>query len=126
MGRISRLKAERSKLRQRQNAQAEQNVVKDSKTGWIDRFIKNPFLVLLFLEVVALVLYANILHAPFVFDDVTIRDNASIHVDSISELVGVLFDDSLDRRIGYFTFALNFYFGGLDTFGYHLANVLIQ
>ncbi|MGA2468032.1 MAG: hypothetical protein ABSH06_27275, partial [Thermodesulfobacteriota bacterium] len=35
------------------------------------------------------------------------------------------FSESL-RFFSYFTFALNFYFGGLNVFGYHLANLLIH
>ena len=112
--------------KQTRNAQARQNVGKDSKTGWIDSILKNPFPALLFLEGVSVLLYINIFHAPFVFDDVTIRDNARIHVDSLSELFGILFDSTHDRRIGYFTFALNFYVGGLDTYGYHLVNHLLH
>ena len=78
------------------------------------------------LSIAAFVIYAHILHAPFVFDDVTIRDNPAVHAISLFEVFGVLVDDSLDRGIGYFTFALNFYFGGLDTFGYHLTNLFVH
>ncbi|MDY6851797.1 MAG: hypothetical protein SV487_06965, partial [Thermodesulfobacteriota bacterium] len=80
------------------------------------------------LALVSLILYYNILHAPFVFDDtINIRDKAGIHVKTVSELFGVFSDETIEkRRVGYFTFALNFLIGGLDTFGYHLTNVLIH
>ena len=45
-------------------------------------------------------IYSNILHAPFVFDDVTFRDNSVLHAQSWSDLVQVLLDGSLERRIG--------------------------
>lgn len=93
---------------------------------WLDNWIQNPFLVLLVLELTGFLVYFNILHAPFVFDDISFRDTPTIHADSLSKLFGVLVDDSMDRRIGYFTFAANFYLGGLNTFGYHLVNVLIH
>lgn len=84
--------------------------------------------VFILLAVVSFVLYYKILHAPFVFDDtINIRDKAGVHVKTISELFGVFFDETIEkRRIGYFTFALNFLISGLDTFGYHLTNVLIH
>ena len=81
--------------------------------------------VLVFPGIVFLI-YSNILHAPFVYDDVSIRDQAYVHVKNLSELVRILLYAPTSRRIGYFTFALNFYLGGLDPFGYHLTNVLIH
>ena len=59
-------------------------------------------------------------------DDVSIRDSAYVHVKTLSQLFTVLVLEGTDRRVGYFTFALNFYLGGLDTFGYHLTNILIH
>ena len=35
-------------------------------------------------------------------------------------------DDRFVRVFAYFTFALNYYFGGLNVFGYHLVNLLIH
>ena len=85
------------------------------------------FLVVLFLLALAGSLpYLNILSAPFVFDDVSIRDYSYLQVKTVPELLHVLVNQTSDRRIGYFTFALNFYLGGLNTFGYHLTNLLIH
>jgi len=91
-----------------------------------DRLNRNFLYALIFLAAVAFLIYSNILHAPFVYDDVTFRDKAYIHVKTVPELFQVLFKKSLGRRIGYFTFAFNFYLGGLNTFGYHLTNVIIH
>jgi len=80
----------------------------------------------LLLAAAVVIVYSNVLDAPFVFDDVTIRDKAFLHTETFSEAVGVLFDDSSDRRIGYLTFALNFWLHGLNTLGYHLVNLVIH
>ena len=80
----------------------------------------------LLLAAAVVIVYSNVLDAPFVFDDVTIRDKAFLHTETFLEAVGVLFDDSSDRRIGYMTFALNFWLHGLNTLGYHLVNLVIH
>ena len=102
-----------------------------SRTG--PAFASSPYLppkvfwsVVLGFPGIVFLIYSNIFHAPFVYDDVSIRDQAYVHVKNLAELVQILFFESTDRRIGYFSFAFNFYLGGLDPFGYHLTNVLIH
>jgi protein O-mannosyl-transferase len=70
------------------------------------------------------VIYGNIYNCPFVFDDIrvivenrTIRDLSNFF--SIEKLLK-------PRAIVDFTFALNYRYGKLDVFGYHLVNVLIH
>ncbi|MBI5874383.1 MAG: hypothetical protein HZB81_00780 [Deltaproteobacteria bacterium] len=66
-------------------------------------------------------IYSNVLYGPFIFDDgLFIRDNYQIRNLSIFT------DFSGTRYIGFLTFALNYYFGGLNTFGYHLVNIIIH
>jgi len=80
---------------------------------------------------VAALLYLNAFRVPWIFDDrPNIVDNRSVHVDVISfEKLKNLVQNSFSgspRYFSYFTFAVNFYFGRLNVFGYHLVNVLIH
>ncbi len=78
----------------------------------------------LFLVVgLALLAYANTLSNGFAFDDVTlIEQNPQVTELRWGEMLG---------RSGYrpfrtFTYALNYWLGGLDPFGYHLVNLLLH
>lgn len=68
------------------------------------------------------VIYSNILHAPFVYDDRgTIVENETIK--SLSEsFVNI----SNNRYVGLLSFAFNYAIGGLNVLGYHLVNNLIH
>jgi tetratricopeptide (TPR) repeat protein len=92
-----------------------------SLSSWLDLLS-----IFLLLAAAAVIVYSNTLNAPFMFDDVTIRDKAFLHAESFGEAVGVLFDDASDRRVGYMTFALNFWLHGLNTLGYHVVNLIIH
>ncbi|MBW1824581.1 MAG: tetratricopeptide repeat protein [Deltaproteobacteria bacterium] len=81
---------------------------------------------LLFAAVI-IIIYSPSLQSPFVFDDMrNIQDNPRIHTTRVSQLTELLFSKEISRRIGLMSFALNYYFGGLNTFGYHLVNVIIH
>ncbi|MBI4844705.1 MAG: tetratricopeptide repeat protein [Nitrospirae bacterium] len=75
---------------------------------------------------IAFLLYSNILHAPFIFDDVSFTENPAVHISSLSGLFDILTAGGIDRRVGLAAFALNFYFGELDPFGYHLFNIIVH
>ncbi len=92
-----------------------------ARRSWLDHLSA-----CLLLATAAIIVYSNVLDAPFMFDDVTIRDEAFLHAETFTEAVGVLFDDSSDRRVGYMTFALNFWLHGLNTLGYHLVNLILH
>ena len=83
------------------------------------------------MAVLTLMAYANTFHVPFHFDDdPNIVFNASTHLKTFSlrrvtQLIQANYKESL-RVFAYFTFALNYYFGGLQVFGYHLINLLIH
>ena len=86
--------------------------------------IIRPLLAIILIALSAATIYSNIFQAPFVFDDIVqIEDNVELR-DPANYL-------SLDQRlrgraIVNFTFALNYRFGKLNVFGYHLVNVLIH
>ncbi|MEE9614668.1 MAG: tetratricopeptide repeat protein [Thermodesulfobacteriota bacterium] len=71
--------------------------------------------------VTSALIYSNVLHAPFVFDD----DFFIVDNPTIREL-GNFFDLSGTRYVAALSFALNYRFGGLDTFGYHAVNIAIH
>jgi hypothetical protein len=84
----------------------------------------------LILIVSGFIIYSNTFHAPFQFDDSTsIKQNSSIIIKglTLSELIKVCTNrHNRLRCIGYVSFALNYYFGRLDVFGYHLVNIIIH
>ncbi|MCP4667781.1 MAG: hypothetical protein GY849_15615, partial [Deltaproteobacteria bacterium] len=71
-------------------------------------------------------IYSNILSAPFLYDDVVFRYDPIVHIGSLSQLLDILFDWDVSRRVGFITFAFNFYVDGLNPFGYHLFNIIIH
>ena len=83
------------------------------------------------IAVVALLAYSNTFHVPFQFDDqLNITQNPNIQIKSFSwdrleRLVKNTYKESI-RIFSFFTLALNYYFGELNVFGYHLVNFLIH
>jgi protein O-mannosyl-transferase len=84
----------------------------------------HPWLKLLFIPLIVFVTYSNIYNSPFVFDDIQrIVENKIIKdVSNYYSLSKIL----KPRGIVDFTFAINYHFGKLNVFGYHLVNVVIH
>jgi len=78
-------------------------------------------IVLLFLTLLASLIYSNTFSASFQFDD-----NYNIVDHSWIKNLSNLLDFSGSRYVGYLSFALNYHFGQLHVFGYHLVNLLIH
>jgi hypothetical protein len=80
---------------------------------------------------VALLAYSNTFHVPFHFDDHSnITDNPNVQIkvfswEQIERLIKNTYKESI-RLFSYFTLALNYYFGGLNVFGYHLVNFFVH
>ncbi len=70
---------------------------------------------------ITFLIYSNTLFSPFYFDD----ENNIIVNYKLRDLSN-LWPPSGIRYIGYFSFALNYHFGQLDVFGYHLVNIAIH
>jgi len=86
--------------------------------------LSNRWIALVLITLIAAIVYSNVYNCPFVFDDVRqITENIQIR-----DLSGYLSLDQLlkPRAIVNLTFALNYKFGKLNVFGYHLVNVLIH
>ena len=87
------------------------------------RFL-NPWFAFILIGFSVFVIYSNTYNSPFVFDDVTsIVENKNLRDLSHYFSPGNLLKP---RAIVDLTFALNYRFGKLDVFGYHLVNVLIH
>lgn len=94
--------------------------------------IEHPFkgylFVFIFMGMVVILTYHHVFDAPFVYDDIrNISANKQIHCQSLSDLFHYLFQTPFKRRkLGWFSFAVNYYFNGSDPFGYHLTNICIH
>ncbi len=83
--------------------------------------LTHPLTALLLIGLLATAIYSNTFSAAFHFDDVqNLVDNPKIkHLTHFLDLSG-------NRYVGFLSFALNYHFGGLNVFGYHLVNLLIH
>lgn len=87
----------------------------------------------LFLLTLAIAIsYSGTLEHSWHFDDIcNIVKNESIKVENLGweEINKALYSPytgTLSRSFAFFTFALNYYFSGFDTTGYHLVNIAIH
>lgn len=71
-------------------------------------------------------IYSNTFSVPFYLEDYArIVDNSDVRLNELT-FEGVLRFIDMDRPITMLTFALNYYAGGLELFGYHLVNIAIH
>ncbi len=89
------------------------------------------FFAFISLSVLLLVIYGNSFHAEWHFDDISnIVENEEIRIKNLtwSELSKSIYTSKgrLGRPVALMSFAINYYFGGLDEFGYHVVNVIIH
>lgn len=98
---------------------------KQVKMGKIYRHLEaNKILHLLTIAVLTTIAYHNSFYNSFHFDDrYAILEDAAIK--SLRNLP-LIFSDILNRPLLRATFAINYYFGGLNVFGYHLLNLLLH
>jgi Tfp pilus assembly protein PilF len=84
------------------------------------------------LLIILLAIYSNSFYGEWHFDDyANIVDNPHIQIKSFSwpEIKHCMFgvyQDRLTRPLSYFSFALNYKFGGMDVFGFHVVNFIIH
>lgn len=74
------------------------------------------------LFLLGVVIYSNVLHAPFVYDDYS----SIINHESIRSIPESLKNISSNRYLPLLSFALNYAVSGLKPFGYHLINNFIH
>ena len=94
------------------------------KNNWTTRSLTNPWVGLVMIAIVTVAIYSNIYSVPFVFDGTyQIADNPDVRDFNMFLSPKVAF---YPRPLGILTFALNYRFGKVDVFGYHLVNVFIH
>lgn len=88
---------------------------------------------LFLLTVFVFLIYSNTFQSPWILDDFNnILLNPSVRIENLDgeslwkQLHASLVGGRLDRPLARLTFALNWYFGGKDTWGYHLLNISIH
>jgi tetratricopeptide (TPR) repeat protein len=91
-------------------------------------FLSNSIALLVFSGIV-IFLYSHTFQSPFTFDDSQILDNYYItHNDlsfeSLSNISSLT--HSKRRMLPNISFAVNYYLGGADVWGYHLGNILVH
>lgn len=85
----------------------------------------NVLLVLVVIPLLLLLVYANSLHGEFVFDDVPlIVQNPQIL--GVNTMLDVMRAATNTRGLLMYSYALNYYMFGLDTFSWHVANLLLH
>src|SRR5690242_8635212 len=79
------------------------------------------------LAVLTFFVYANSLHGQFVFDDLSIvlQNSTLMNVKTLGDAISPAMGGGW-RQLLFITYALNYYWGGLNTFGYHLFNVILH
>jgi tetratricopeptide (TPR) repeat protein len=87
-------------------------------------------LFLLSLALIVILIYANTLGSPFVFDSRNnIESNPHIRISKINlnELAGAAFKSPTKQRpLSNISFALNYYLHGYNVVGFHVVNLLIH
>ena len=85
------------------------------------------------LFVLLLAVYANSFNCSWHFDDyINIVENPGIQIKTLSwqeigrSLYGIAGSARWQRPVSYFTFAMNYYFDGLNVFWYHVVNFFIH
>ena len=86
------------------------------------------------LSIMIIITYSNTFHSSWHFDDLpNISENANLHMStfSLNDFKNAIFSDIKRpwfpyRPVACLSFALNYYFGGLNVFGYHVVNIFIH
>ncbi|MCK5236357.1 MAG: tetratricopeptide repeat protein [Deltaproteobacteria bacterium] len=112
--------------KQRKRSRKEEKSKKLSATvdvaeGRVYDFISSPLFVLSLLTVLAFIFYSNTFGSPFQLDDGRIiKDNLAMR-DPMN-----FFPPTGPRDLGSLSFALNYSFGELSVYGYHIVNTVIH
>lgn len=92
---------------------------------------RSPFFLGVILVLATVLVYSNTFHGKFLYDDyIDILDNPSIrHLWPLRDVLSTTSGGTrhlLNRPIPNLTFAVNYAMGGLNTFSYHLTNLIIH
>jgi Flp pilus assembly protein TadD len=70
-----------------------------------------------------ILVYLNTFHSPFTFDDINITRN--VYITNLKDLKAI-WNCSPTRFVTYLSFAINYYFNGMQVTGYHIVNLTIH
>ncbi|MDD2851546.1 MAG: tetratricopeptide repeat protein [Desulfuromonadaceae bacterium] len=90
----------------------------------LPNFIASTRSALVLIVLVGIIVYSNTLHSPFIYDDYSNIVN-NVEIRNLSSF----FDGASLLKLRYFgrlSFAINYHFGLLDPFGYHVVNITIH
>ncbi|MDP3111369.1 MAG: tetratricopeptide repeat protein [Thermodesulfovibrionales bacterium] len=83
--------------------------------------MNKPISHILLIIILGLLAYSNTFHVPFLWDDIGhIVENPKL------KYLSNFWPPSGARWLGFLTFVLNYHFGGLNTIGYHIVNLIIH
>src|SRR6266571_582585 len=77
------------------------------------------------LAALSVIAYASSLHGKFVFDDqqIVMQNPQLMNVKTLGDAISL---GAGWRQLLFFTYGLNYYVSGLDTFSYHVVNVFVH
>ncbi len=77
------------------------------------------------LAILTVLAYANSLNGKFIFDDqqIVMQNPRLMNVRNVGDVIELA---SGWRQLLFFTYGLNYYWSGLDTFSYHAVNLLLH
>ena len=111
-----------SRKKDQQTHQPPSTKAKISSPGSLNQSLfKEPAFALFLLTALPLLIYSNSFNVPFYFDDMGNIVNNPI-IRDLSNFMSL----SSPRYIGILTLGLNYHFGQLNVFGYHLVNLMIH
>jgi protein O-mannosyl-transferase len=86
--------------------------------------LTNKWISLTLIGISVFIIYSNTFNSPFVFDDIT----SIVEKKSIRDLSNYFYLEKLlkPRAVVDLTFSINYHYGKLDVFGYHIVNILIH
>jgi len=80
-----------------------------------------------------IIIYSNTLNVPFIFDDIPnivenpdIKNIRNLKTRLIYKSDANIYNNQPTRPLTYLSLTLNYYFGGLNVFGYHLVNIALH
>ena len=118
MGKASKKKRQQG-LRAESILNGKSLISSDLSSKW--SLFNKPLVHFFLIAIVGLLIYSNTFNVPFHFDDApNIVENYKLR--DLSNF----WPPSGSRWFGYLTFALNYYFGGLNVAGYHIVNLIIH
>ena len=94
---------------------------------------KEHLIPILILFILIIMIYSNSFYVSWHFDDyINIVNNSAVHIKSLTwaelekSMFGIADSGRWSRPLAYVSFALNYYFYGLNVFGYHVVNIIIH